>query len=73
MLTVEQMKLQASNYMLDISEDTKNVYLLKTKGDVKISHKRALDWANAGISDLDCRSKQEMIDLFTSWIEEAKK
>ena len=67
MLSLEQMKQQVEKYQLWFNEDAQRVYLLKDKGNVKLSIVRAIDWVNAGIDDLDCRSKDEMLKLLNSW------
>lgn len=68
MLSTAQMKEQAPNYSLCFCEDVKVVYLIKSKGDVKISIERAIEWVNAGVDDLDCRSKEQMLTLLNSWL-----
>lgn len=70
MLTLQQMEQQVDKYLLEFIEDDKQIYLLKTKGEVVITCERALQWVEAGIKDLDCRRKNEMIELINEWIEE---
>lgn len=70
MLTLQQMEQQVDKYLLEFIEDDKEIYLLKTKGEVKITCERALQWIEAGITDLDCRRKNEMIELINEWIQE---
>jgi hypothetical protein len=70
MLKLEQMKEQVSNYMIEFNEVFKEVRVTKGSGQtnsVKVSIKRAMEWIEVGIKDLDCRSKQEMLDLLDSW------
>lgn len=64
----DKMKEQARNYLLEIKEEEKRCYLLKSKGEVEITPKRAIEWVNADIDDLDCRSKKEMLEILNSWI-----
>ena len=68
MLSTAQMKEQAPNYSLCFIEDSKIVCLIKPKGDVKLSIERAIEWVNAGIDDLDCRSKEQMLEILNSWL-----
>ena len=71
MLTLEQMKERVSNYMILFDEDLKEVSITKGSGQttwVTISTKRAIEWVEAGIDDLDCRSKNEMLELLNSWL-----
>lgn len=67
MLTLEQMKNKLDDYQLAFVEDEKMIYLIKSKGQVKLSIERAIEWVNAGIDDLDCRTKNQMLELLNSW------
>lgn len=69
MLKPEQMKERANEYELYFYESAKEVYI-SHNGDeyVKIKPQRAKLWVEAGIQDLDCRTKQEMLDLLNSWL-----
>lgn len=68
MLNTEKMLQQVKNYQLEILENSKEIFLNKPSGDVKLTVKRAIEWVNVGIKDLDCRSKEEMLELFNSWL-----
>ena len=68
MLNNEKMLQEVKSYQLEIMEDTKEIYLSKRSGAVKLSIKRAIEWVNLGITDLDCRTKSEMLKLFNSWL-----
>ena len=68
MLNPERMKEQAPKYQLSIDSYSKEVYLIKSSGDVQISTKRAIGWVNAGIDDLDRRSKEQMLEILKSWL-----
>lgn len=68
MLKQEQMKEQVNKYQIEISEWNQTVYLLKPKGQVKLSTARAIAWVEAGIDDLDCRSKEQMLEILKSWL-----
>lgn len=67
MLNNEQMKQQAEKYQLYFDEIQEQVFLLKPKGHVRITTQRAIEWVNVGIDDLDCRSKERMLELLNSW------
>jgi hypothetical protein len=67
MLSVDKMKDQVSKYMLSFDISSKEVYLIKPRGDVKISTERAIEWVEVGIDDLDCRSKVRMLEILNSW------
>lgn len=67
MTNLENMKEQAAKYILEINEDWKEVWLLKHKGEVKLSVKRAIQWVEAGIDSFDGYSKQAMLDILNSW------
>jgi hypothetical protein len=70
MLTVEKMKEQLEDYQMWFDESQKKVYIAKGCGTVnwvKVSYKRALQWIQVGIDDLDCRTEEEMINLINSW------
>jgi len=69
MLNQEKMKEQVHKYQLCFIEDSKIVCLIKPKGDVKLSIERAIEWVNAGIDDIDCRSKKEMLEMLNTWLE----
>lgn len=68
MLSIAQMKEQAPKYQLCFVEDSKQVFLIKPKSDMKLSSERAIEWVNAGVDDLDCRSKEQMLMLLNSWL-----
>ena len=68
MLNQEKMKEQVHKYQLCFIEDSKIVCLIKPKGDVELSIERAIEWVNAGIDDLDCRSKEQMLEILNSWL-----
>jgi hypothetical protein len=73
MLTVEKMKEQLEDYQMWFDESQKKVYIAKGCGTVnwvKVSYKRALEWVNVGIDDLDCRTEKEMIETIKLWMEE---
>jgi len=70
MVKKEQMQLEALKYLLSFEEWNKTVFLVKRKGAVKLTYKRALEWVEAGIEDLGCRSKEEMIGLLKNWTED---
>ena len=75
MLSLERMKEQVKDYQIYFDESDEKVYITKGSGMtnwIKISYKRALKWINVGIDDLDCRSKQEMINLISLWEGEKK-
>lgn len=69
MLTPERMKEVVPNYLIQIDEDTKSIAI--TKGGrsdwIRISVKRAIDWVNAGIEDLDGRSQDELLEILENW------
>lgn len=70
MLTLEKMKEQVNNYQITFDEYSKEAFITKGFGQtnwVKVSIKRAIDWVNVGIDDIDCRDKKEMLDLLNSW------
>lgn len=70
MKTLDQMKQEVSKYQIWFDEDSQKVFITKGSGQttwVKVSYKRALQWIEAGINDLDCRSKQEMNEIVNSW------
>lgn len=69
MLNLEQMKqaIKSNDYMLNFVETSKEVYLLKYTGDIQLTVKRAIQWVEAGISDLDCRTQEEMLQILKSW------
>ena len=71
MLSPERMKEQAPKYQIYFDEDTKEALIAKDSNQtwVKVSIKRAIDWVNAGIDDLDCRSKKEMLEMLNTWLE----
>jgi hypothetical protein len=69
MVQKEQMKLEALKYLLSFETWNQTVFLVKKKGAVKLTYQRALEWVEAGIDDLECRSKEEMIDLLNTWME----
>lgn len=70
MLKPEQMKEQAPRFLIEFDEISKQVVLTKdtSKSGVLISTKRAIQWVNAGVEDLECRSKEEMLELLNSWL-----
>lgn len=75
MLTLEQMKERVLNYQMSFDEDFKEVLITHGSGQttwVKVSYDRAIDWVNVGIDDLDCRSKDEMLELLNKWKREEK-
>ena len=72
MKSVEQMKLEAKKYLLSIDDSAGEVYLVKKSGYVQISAKRAIDWVNAGIDDLDCRSTERLLEILNKIIKEGK-
>ena len=70
MKTLDQMKQEVSKYQMWFDQNDKKVFITKGSGQttwVKVSYKRALQWVEVGIDDLDCRSKEEMIELINSW------
>lgn len=71
MLTQLQMKEQVQNYQICFDTDRKQASIIKGSGQgtwLNISIERAIDWVNAGIDDLDCRTKEEMLTLLKSWL-----
>jgi len=75
MLTLEQMKERVDNYMITFDVDFKEASITKGIGQttwVTVSNKRAMQWVEAGIQDLDCRSKERMLELINTWIREEK-
>jgi hypothetical protein len=71
MLNPEKMKeaVRNNNYMIEILDSDKEAYLIKTAhNQVKITTNRAIAWVEAGIKDLDCRSKEEMLKILRSWL-----
>lgn len=70
MLKPEQMKEHAHRYLIEFDEISKQVVLTKdtSKSGVLISTKRAIQWVNAGVEDLECRTKEEMLELLNSWL-----
>ena len=68
MIKSNHMEEQAQKYCLGFVLDDKEVYLCKHQSDVKLTTKRAIDWVNAGITDLDCRSKEKMLEILNSWL-----
>lgn len=73
MLTLEQMKERVDNYMITFDVDFKEASITKGAGQttwVTVSNKRAIQWVEAGIQDLDCRSKERMLELLNTWIRE---
>lgn len=73
MKSVEQMKLEASKYLLQIYKNDGECYLVKHSGYVKISVKRAIDWVNAGIKDIDCKDTNKMLEVLNTMLEEGAK
>ena len=69
MVNLDRMKQQAKRYQLAFDKTSKEIYLISyaKSGDIKISYLRALEWIEAGIADIDCRSKEKMIELIQSW------
>lgn len=67
MIKQEQMKIEATKYLLSLEDWCQTAFLIKSKGDVKVSHKRAIEWINAGIDSFEGYSKQEMLDIINSW------
>lgn len=49
------------DYLLNIQDG--EVWLLKSRGEVKITPKRALEWVEAGIKSFECRTAEEMKEL----------
>ena len=49
-----------NDYLLNIDEE--HVYLLKSRGEVRITPQRALQWVEAGIKSFECRTKEQMIE-----------
>lgn len=70
MLNSVRMNEQVSKYLMSIEDDCKKVYIVKdgSQNWVKISTERAIEWVNAGIEDIDCRSKEEMLQILNSWL-----
>ena len=71
MLTLEQMKERVADYMIEFDVDFKEASITKGSGQttwVTVSTKRAIQWVEAGIEDLDCRSKERMLELLNSWL-----
>lgn len=70
MLNQQKMTEQVSKYQMGFVLDTKEVFIIKDSNDewVKVSYKRAVEWINAGIDDIDCRSKEQMLKLVSSWM-----
>lgn len=68
MKSVEQMRLDANKYLLQIYEDDGECYLVKNSGFVKVSVKRAIDWVNAGITDIDCRDTNKMLTILNTML-----
>lgn len=72
MLTLEKMKEQVNKFQITFDEYSKEAFVTKGLGQtnwVKVSIERAIDWVNVGIEDIDCRDKQDMLDLLNSWID----
>lgn len=71
MLSREKMKERIKKYdwVLWFDETMRKVYL---NFEVKLSYQRALEWIEVGITDFDCRTKEQMIELINSWMEELK-
>jgi len=72
MLSPERMKEQVYNYQISFDERIKEAYVIKGSGNsskwVKVTTQRAIEWVNAGIDDIDCRSKKEMLEMLNSWL-----
>lgn len=68
MLNQQKMTEQVSRYQMGFVLDSKEVFIIKDSNDewVKVSYKRAVEWINAGIDDIDCRSKEQMLKLVSS-------
>lgn len=62
MKTMEQMKVEAVKYMLTFDVNLGIIFLMKSKGDVIISPKRARLWVEAGVQDIDVSTKEEMLE-----------
>ena len=70
MLTLEKMKERVSKYQMYFDDDFKEVLITQGVGQtrwVKVSYDRARQWIEAGIDDLDCKSKEQMLELIDSW------
>lgn len=70
MLNREQMKqrIKEEDYCLCIYEEDEQVWLLKHRGEVRITPQRAIEWVEAGIEDLDCRSKETMLEVLNDLV-----
>lgn len=72
MISKDKMKQEAINYTMHFNEDFKHVSFTNGRYSdwIKLSYKRAIEWVEAGVQDLDCRSKKEMLELLNQWIKE---
>ena len=70
MLTLEQMKERVSKYLMEFDEDLKRILITHGVGQtrwVEVTYKRARQWVEAGIDDIDCKSKEKMLELINTW------
>ena len=75
MLSNEKMRDQASKYLIDVCEEYKECVITRGGNSnwVAVSLKRALQWVEAGIEDLNCKSQKEMKELIEGWLAEGLK
>jgi hypothetical protein len=77
MLSFEGMKnaVKEKGYIIQFVDDEicgRMVLLIKRNSECEISLKRAREWVEVGITDFDCKKKDEMISLIDKWEEESK-
>lgn len=70
MLSKEKMVQQVSKYQISFDMENKEVFIAKDGNDdwVNLTYKRAIEWVEAGIDDLDCRSQEKMLTILNSWV-----
>lgn len=60
---MEQMRAEAHKYMFSFDTEFAYIFLMKPKGEVVITPKRARLWVEAGVPDLDVRSTEKMLEV----------
>lgn len=70
MLSNENMRAEAKKYLIEINEEERSIAITKGRHSnwISISVTRAIEWVNAGIEDLEGKSKKQMLEILNGWI-----